>query len=344
MKLTHGEIAGLCRRLALLLHAGIGVADGMFLLAEEENEEMKALLLSIGEALDAGKPLSEAMVQSGAFSGSVTGMVQMGEQSGRMEDVLTALAAFYEQRSRSSSQIRQALTYPAVLLALMLVVIGVLLIKVLPVFDQVYASLGSGLTGVAAGLLHAGQLLEAALPVLFALLVTAVAAVLLYAYCAPVRRKADAWYAARFGDRGIARKFNNANFARALAMGLSSALPLEDAVELSGKLLEDTPEASARCRRCSEALRSGMALQKAMQEAGFLPPAESRMLAVGLRQGGSDLVMADIADRLLTDAQESLERTIAKAEPAMVLAASVLVGLILLAVMLPLMNIMAAIG
>ena len=76
MKLTHGEIAGLCRRLALLLHAGIGAADGMFLLAEEENEEMKALLLSLGEALDAGKPLSEAMVQSGAFSGSVTGMMR----------------------------------------------------------------------------------------------------------------------------------------------------------------------------------------------------------------------------------------------------------------------------
>ena len=68
------------------------------------------------------------------------------------------------------------------------------------------------------------------------------------------------------------------------------------------------------------------------------------MLAVGLRQGGSDLVMADIANRLMEDAQESLERTVARAEPAMVLAASVLVGLILLSVMLPLMNIMAAIG
>ena len=344
MKLTHSEIAGLCRRLALLLHAGIGIADGVFLLAEEESMEMKTLLLSLGAELDTGKPLSEAMAQSVVFPGCVTGMVRMGEQAGRMEAVLNALAAFYEQRSRSSSQIRQALTYPAVLLALMLVVIGVLLIKVLPVFDEVYASLGSGLTGVAAGLLPAGQLLEAALPVLFALLVAAVAAVLVYVYCTPVREKADAWYAARFGDRGIARKFNNANFARALAMGLGSALPLEDAVEQAGKLLEDIPQAAARCRRCSEALRSGAALQKAMQEAGFLPPAESRMLAVGLRQGGSDLVMADIADRLLEDAQESLERTVAKAEPAMVLAASVLVGLILLSVMLPLMNIMAAIG
>lgn len=344
MKLTHGEIAGLCRRLALLLHAGIGTADGVFLLAEEETKEMGALLLSLGSSMDEGKPLSEAMRISGAFPGCVTGMVHMGEQAGRMEDVLETLAAFYEQRSRSSRQIQQALTYPAVILALMLVVIGVLLIKVLPVFDEVYASLGSGLTGVAAGLLHLGQLLEAALPVLFALLVLTVAAVLAYTCCSGVREKADTWYATRFGDRGISRKFNNANFARALSMGLGSALPLEDAVERSGELLEDVPEAAARCRRCAQALRGGAPLQTAMQEAGFLPPAESRMLAVGLRQGSSDRVMADIADRLLADAQESLERTVAKAEPAMVLAASVLVGLILLSVMLPLMNIMAAIG
>lgn len=344
MKLTYGEIAGLCRRLALLLHAGIGTADGVFLLAEEETKEMGALLHALGSCMDEGKPLSEAMVQSGAFPGCVTGMVHMGEQAGGLEEVLTALTAFYEQRSRSSRQIKQALTYPAVILILMLVVIGVLLIKVLPVFDEVYASLGSGLTGVAAGLLHLGQLLETALPVLFALLVLAVTAALVYACCAPVRAKADAWYAARFGDRGISRKFNNANFARALAMGLGSALPLEDAVEQAGKLLEDIPEASARCRRCSESLRSGTALQIAMHDAAFLPPAESRMLAVGLRQGSGDRVMADIADRLLEDAQESLERTVAKAEPAMVLAASMLVGLILLSVMLPLMNIMAAIG
>ena len=85
-------------------------------------------------------------------------------------------------------------------------------------------------------------------------------------------------------------------------------------------------------------------MQEAMAQAGFLQPAQCRMLAVGLRQGSGDLVMADIADRLQEEAQESLEKTAAKAEPTMVLAASVLVGLILLAVMLPLMNILTAIG
>ena len=68
------------------------------------------------------------------------------------------------------------------------------------------------------------------------------------------------------------------------------------------------------------------------------------MLAVGLKQGNSDQIMENIADRLLEQAEEALENTVAKIEPAMVLLASALVGAILLAVMLPLMNIMAAIG
>lgn len=344
MKLSCSEIAGLCRRLALLLHAGIGAADGVFLLAEEETKQMRALLQGLGAQMDGGKTLSDAMELSDAFPGCVTGMIAVGEQTGRLEEVLHALADFYDQRSRSSRQIRQALAYPAMILALMSVVIGVLLIKVLPVFDEVYASLGSRLTGVAAGLLHLGALLEMALPVLFALLIMAVAAALLYAYCLPVREKAEQWYAARFGDRGISRKFNNANFARALAMGLGSALPLEDALQQAGRLLADIPEAAARCCRCAEALRSGAALHTAMNDAGFLPPAESRMLSVGLRQGSGDVVMADIADRLLEQAQDSLERAVTKAEPAMVLTASLLVGMILLSVMLPLMNIMTALG
>ena len=230
-----------------------------------------------------------------------------------MNNVLSLLAEYL-----SYSFVQYALI-TGVLIALCSSLLGVTLVL------KRYSFMGDGLSHVAFGAM-------------------AVAAVLVYTCCSGVREKADTWYAAHFGDRGISRKFNNANFARALSMGLGSALPLEDAVERSGELLEDVPEAAARCRRCAQALRGGAPLQTAMQEAGFLPPAESRMLAVGLRQGSSDRVMADIADRLLADAQESLERTVAKAEPAMVLAASVLVGLILLSVMLPLMNMMAAIG
>ena len=344
MKLTYSEIADICRRLAMLLHAGIGIADGIFLLAEEETAQQQELLKKLGMQMDEGDTLSAAMEKSGAFPGCVTGMTAMGEQTGSVEEVLRALAQFYDQRSRSNRRIKSALAYPAVLLVLMLLVVGVLLVKVLPVFDAVYASLGSRLTGVASTLLHVGQWLEQTLPVLFALLALLTLAALLYGFCTPVRNRVNTWWTARFGDRGVSKKYNNANFARALAMGLGSALPLEDAVELSGKLLEDIPDAARRCSNCAQQLRMGKGLPEAMDSTGFLPPAESRMLAVGLRQGSGDQVMADIADRLMEHADEALENTVAKIEPAMVLLASLLVGTILLSVMLPLMDIMAAIG
>lgn len=344
MKLSYDETAYFCRQLALLLHAGVGAADGVFLLAEEETGTYRTFLEALGEQIDGGEKLSAAMERYGAFSASFTGMVAVGEQTGRLEEVMESMARFYDQRSRSGRQIKNAIGYPAALLVLMLVVIGVLLVKVLPVFDDVYHALGSRLTGVAAFLLQLGQLLEGAMPVLFVLLAALVLAMLLYSACEPLRNQVNTRWRKYFGDRGISRRFNNANFARALAMGLGSGLPLETAVEQAGKLLEDAPEAAKRCIRCAELLRDGAELAEAMETSGFLLRAESRMLAVGLKQGNSDKIMENIADRLMEQAEEALENTVAKIEPAMVLLASALVGTILLAVMLPLMNIMAAIG
>lgn len=342
--LNNQQICGLCRGLALLLHAGIGLADGMFLLAGEEQGAEKELLTRLGRQLDGGMLLSAAMEETGAFPDYVTGMARVGERTGRMEEALNALASYYEEREHTARRLRNALAYPSVILLLMLAVVAVLLMKVLPVFDEVYASLGSRLTGIAAGLLYAGQVLEAAMPFLLVLLAALVAVILLFSCWLPFRERCTRLVQKRFGDRGIFRRFNNARFARGLAMGISSGLPLEEAVELARMLLCDVPGAAKRCGVCAGLLAQGAALSDAMGEAGLLPAASCRMLAVGLRGGNGDQVMNQIADRLMEDAGDALEAGISRVEPAMVLTASLLVGMILLSVMLPLMNIMSSIG
>lgn len=344
MKRTHSENAQLFKGLSLLLHAGIGPAEGLHLLAEDAPAAARELLLSMGGSMDQGAALSDVMEQAGVFATYDSGMVRTGEQTGRMEEALEALADYYEERQRTNRQIRNALAYPCTVLLLMLVVIAVLLMKVLPVFDSVYASLGSGLTGIAAGLLRLGGLLEKALPVLLVLLMAAAAGVLLFALWAPFREKLTALWRRRFGDRGFFRKFNNARFARALSMGLRSGMPLEEAMGLAQSLLSDIPDAAARCEQCTRNLENGESLSDAMAAAQLLSPSMSRMLAVGLRGGNADCVMEDIAEKLMEDASQSLEDRISRIEPMMVTAASLLVGLILLAVMLPLMNIMSTIG
>lgn len=343
-KLSHPEIAELCRGLALLLHAGIGLGDGLFLLAEEAQGPQRELLTQMGQGMDGGMLLSAVMEETGAFPVYAAGMVRVGEETGRMEEALNALAGYYAERERMDRQVRSALTYPSILLLLMLVVIGVLLVRVLPIFDEVYASLGSGLTGFAGGLLRLGQLLETVMPLLCVLLAALVVLVLLFSGSEAFRQRMLAFWRRKQGDKGVSRKMNDAWFAQALSMGLRSGLPVEAAVEMAGALLQDIPAAAARCGACARHLDAGMGLPQALRETGTLPPSACRLLELGLRGGNGDQVMEEIADRLSGEASQALEQRVAQVEPAMVLAASLLVGMILLSVMLPLMHIMSAIG
>ena len=343
-RLSHQEIEGLSRGMALLLRSGIGLGDGLLLLADQETGARRELLTRMGSQTDQGLPLSQTMEETEAFPAYVVGMVRAGEETGRLEESLDALADFYAERIRQSRQLRSAVVYPSILLLVMLAVVGVLLVKVLPVFDSVYASLGSRLTGVAGGLLQVGQLLEAALPVVLALLVAAVVGVCLFAGSASFRGKVLDWWNRSRGDKGVGRKQNNARFARALAMGLHSGLPLEAAARMGETMLGDVPQAAQRCQLCTQALEQGTDLEEALGDTGFLSPADCQMLRLGQRSGSQETVMDQVAERLSQEASQALEDRVAQVEPAMVLVSSLLVGVILLAVMLPLLNIMSAIG
>ena len=338
--ISNDDIASLCLELSLLLHAGVSTGDALSLLAEEGDRG--GVLKAMAEQVDSGETLSAALRESGAFPTYVCGLVEVGERTGRTEEALSALSRYYEDRVRLARRVRSALLYPAVMLALMLVVIGVLLVKVLPIFDDVYASLGGRLTGVAAGLLTLGRWLEGAMPVLFAVLVVVAAAVLLFTLAQPLRQRVLSLWQRSRGDSGVSRKLNNARLAQALAMGMASGLPLEEALGLSAGLVEGG--ARRRCEDCRKRLDNGEALSAALKASGLLPASQSRLLELGQRGGAGDASMEKIARDLSEEGEAALDALVSRVEPALVLVCSVLVGLILLSVMLPLMHIMSAIG
>ena len=339
-KLSNDEIASLCLELSLLLHAGVSTGDALSLLAQEE--EHRGMLSAMAEQVDGGKTLSTALRESGVFPVYVCGLVEVGERTGRTEEALAALSRYYEERVRIGRRVRSALLYPAVMLALMLVVIGVLLVKVLPIFDDVYASLGGRLTGVAAGLLNLGRWIEGAMPVLYLILAGLVLVVLVFGLVGPLRRGVVSLWQKTRGDRGVSRKLNNARLAQALAMGMASGLPVEEAVSLSANLMEG--RARKRCQECGQRLEKGESLGAALRLSGLLPPRQSRLLELGQRSGAGDASMEKIARDLGEEGEAALDALVGRVEPALVLVCSVLVGLILLSVMLPLMHIMSAIG
>lgn len=343
--LGNTEISYLCMELSLLVHAGVGVADGLALLAEETGHGLeRRMLIDMAQSMDRGASLPEVLREAGCFPRYMSGLVEVGERSGRMEEALSSLSDYYEDRERRERRVRSALMYPVLLLFLMLIVVVLLLSRVLPVFDQVYASLGGRLTGFAEGLLTIGQWLNSIMPLLCVILLLFVVFIGAFSGIASFREALLARWQKSRGDKGLSRKLNDARLAQGLAMCLKSGLPLEEALVLAAELQAGPAEAKKRCRSCAEQLAGGQELSVALKESGMLPPSACRLLTLGMRGGYGDTVMGEVARRLTEESETALDDRIDYIEPILVLAASVLVGIILLAVMLPLMNIMSAIG
>lgn len=342
--ISHEEISSLCMELSLLLHAGVGVGNALALLLEDSDTVYKELLTGMAKQVDEGMPLSAALKNSGSFPVYVSGLVEVGEQSGRLEEALLALSKYYEYRTRLDRRIRSALLYPAVMLLLMLLVIAVLLVKVLPMFEDVYQALGGRLTGVAGGLLTLGRMLDKAMPVLWVLLAALVVFFALFAAVPTFRMKILAWWRGIWGDKGISRQMNTARLAQALSMGMASGLSLEDSVTLAAGLVEDIAGAASRCKDCRDRLDKGEPQGNALKNSGLLPASSCHLLELGLKSGAGERSMEKIAGDMAEDSEAALEEAVNRVEPALVLVCSALVGLILLSVMLPLMHIIAAIG
>jgi type IV pilus assembly protein PilC len=302
------------------------------------------MLKAMAAKADEGMSLSQIFRESGAFPGYVCTLLALGEQVGKTEETLFALAEYYGSRARMERQLSSALLYPAMLLVVLLAVVFMLLVWVLPIFDEVYVGLGSHLSGLAGALLGFGKLLRSALPVLLVIVALIGALILALRFSRPFRQ----WAAERLkgvrGDRGTLRKINTARFMQALAMAISSGVSAEQAVALAMPMAGSSAAFRRRCDACLSALESGTSLPHALRDAGLMSAADARLLDAGLRSGQGDKVITELARRSLEDSQSAAERMAARLEAVMMVLSCVLVGAVLLSVMLPLMRIMTAIG
>ena len=342
---SYRETADFCREMALMLHSGIGVTEALGLLEEEENDlQWRSMLSQLAQLTSDGEPFSEAIKRSGAFPAYMTGLIDVGEETGRLEEAFVSLAEYYDERERMNQRTRSALLYPSILLILMLAVIVVLLTKVLPILRGVYASLGSEMTGVAGVLLNVGYVLNKLMPVLIAVLIIVLAGILAFALSSRVREWVLGFWRSRAGDKGVMRAMNDACLARAISMGISSGLTMEDSLELAAQVLSDIPSAQERCRDCKRYIEDGESLIHALANADMFPHFARQLLSLAMRSGNADATMHELAQRLSDDADTALSKKIARIEPTLVLICSVLVGAVLLSVLMPLIDIMEMIG
>ena len=343
--LSNEYVSAFCLEMSLLLHSGIGTEDGLYLLAEDEpSKKNKAMLKAMAEVVAEGRPFSDAIREAGCFPKYVADMIDTGEATGRLEQSFRALADYYERQVQISNQIRSAILYPVILMVLMLVIIVVLLVKVLPIFNTVYEQLGGTMSGTARLLLSFGNTLGNIMPILCVILGVIVVAAALLSGSRVCRSAVLNFYKKIFGSRGLARRMAESRFASAMAMGMKSGLNIEEAFRTAMKFQDTTPKVQKRYEACLERLERGEPLAESFRAEKILEASYCRILDLGAKSGTSDDAMAEIARRMDDAVQMDIERKVGKIEPTIVIITSILVGIILIAVMLPLVNIMSSIG
>lgn len=343
--LSYEEISYFCEELAWMIHAGVSVGDGLHLMAQEEGDKQwKERLSKMSFQADDSIILSKIIKEEDCFPPYVAGLISVGEATGKLEESLHALAVYYGERSRINKRVRSAFLYPTILMILMLIVMLVLLTRVLPVFRSIFASLGGSMEGVAGGLYRLGVWLNAGMPYVCGIFGVVVLLILAFSASQSFRDYVLTLWRKSTGEKGVARKLNEAAIAQTMAMGLSSGLPLEETLGLTEEIMGNVPEIQKCCRECRQKLEDGESLIYALRSTQILPSAACRLISLGIQSGNGDVVMQEVAERLSSEADEALEARVAAIEPTLVLVTSIMVGAILLSVMLPLMNIMESIG
>ena len=336
-KLTARELSSFCGQMGMLLHSGISTTEGLHILCDESKTDAdRQILTPLIRSVEENGSLSRALDESGIFPTSMTAYVRTGEETGCLDEIMESLSSHYEQEEEISGQIRSAVTYPL----LMLVVILVLLIEVLPVFQQVFNQMGMEMNGVSRGLLNAGNVISRYSSVFLILAAALIGCILFFSLTEKghsLLRKM-AIHLPFFREIPVAMDYSR--LAQGLSLGLRSGLSPETSLELTKDLISQ-PVILERLRKASSILDSGETFSRALTESGLFGGMEGRLITISFYSGSSDETFRRLSRQYTERSIDLISQAVSIVEPTIVILLSLLVGLVLLSVMMPLLGILS---
>lgn len=342
--LSNQEMSMFCDQIAMILNAGISPMEGVSIMLEDATtQEGREILTAISDRCNLGESFYSSVEASGVFPKYALDMIQIGEQSGKLEEVMRSLAFHYKREENIALGIKNAVTYPLMIVTMMFAVILVLVIKVLPIFNDVFTQLGTEMSGISKGMLDFGQAISK-----YALVLIIIAVILIIGFFVMTKTaKGKAvlfnFLSKFFATKGFYEKIASGRFASGMALTMNAGLDIDESLSMVENLV-DNKSMQERIEKCKESMSVGTPFAEALCATGIFSSMYSRMITVGYKTGSVDKVLEKIADGYEQEVDDRITNMISVLEPTLVIILSVIVCMILLSVMLPLMAIMSGIG
>ncbi len=339
------DISLFSRQLALVSDSDVSLQEGLAIIGgKSDNRQIKKISGEIIENLNKGTSFYDSIkkyvTQLGPFFIEMSGI---GERSGNMPIMLERVADSLDKESETKQKLRSAITYPVILSVLMLSVIVLLLVYVLPMFDEILASLGGEMPGLTKGIMNFGFFISD--NILWILLAAAV--IVLIFVLIKITEKGRVWADYMKLRIPVIRKIESSNvasrFSRNLSMLLKSGLNFTLSVEML-KAITNNKYIANKLDRVVDLLGKGIKPDVAIEELKLFPPLLIKLFSVANETGHMDSMLDKAADIMEKNSNEQMERLTTVLEPLLIIILSLLVGFILISVILPVTGIMNAIG
>lgn len=342
---THGHgLSVFCMQLSLLYQSAIPVYDGLEIMVEDISDSSeKELFLSMAEQLRTGKGFHTVIKEAGCFPSYMEEMIFLGEQTGTLDITLKGLADHYEKEARLAEELRRTLTYPAMLISMLVVILFILFTKVMPVFSDVYAQLGAKLSPVAQAALRAGTAVSTLAMIVIILSALSIFAFLLIGKLGFQPVRITALIRRLQANSKLQQMTAIRRLCSTMSIALRCGLRTEEGLAIAETLVGHPVLKSQICKAREEIL-NGQSFSDAMKSSGLFTGFELQLIHAASRAGQLESVLEKLSDDYDEKISVSLDRIISQIEPAVVTILTISVGLVLLSVMLPLAGMLASIG
>jgi type IV pilus assembly protein PilC len=344
-KVTTKELVIFTRQFATMIDSGLPLVQCLEILSsQQENKAFKDVLLKVKESVESGSTFADALSKHPkVFDNLFVSLVAAGEVGGILDTILSRLAAYTEKSMKLKKQIKGAMVYPATVMSVAVIVVGVIMVFVIPTFAKMFADFGGDLPGPTKLVIALSNFLVKYLIVIIAAIFGLIFLFKKYYATDKGRKTMDqlALKAPIIGD--LIRKVAVAKFTRTLGTLVSSGVPIMDGLDIVARTAGNrvVEEAIMHVR---QSISEGKTIAEPLQESGVFPPMVVQMIAVGEATGAMDAMLSKIADFYDDEVDSAVGAMTAMLEPMLMVFLGVVVGGLVIAMYLPIFKIAGTVG
>jgi type IV pilus assembly protein PilC len=338
------DIVILTRQFSTMINAGLPLVQAMTILAEQsQNKVLSEIMRKVVFDVESGNTVADALSKHPqAFSNLYVNMVAAGEAGGILDTILMRLATFMEKNDALIRKVKGAMIYPGVIMSVAAIAVTVLLIFVIPVFENLFTSAGLALPLPTRIVMGASRFLKSYWYVVLAVIGVSVFMFKRYNATSDGKLKIDRFMlkVPVLGD--VLRKSAVSRFTRTLGTLISSGVSILDGLEITAKTAGNRVVQDAIMESRSS-IAGGDTIAQPLKKSGVFPPMVISMISVGEQTGGLDEMLSKIADFYDEEVDAAVSNLLSLLEPVMIVFLGVVVGGMVVSMYLPIFDMINAV-